>query len=114
MIKLKLLKRHRLIQIPRFLLTPFSIGLLSAVFGVLFIWAVAATAGTLDCSSVPMLSDAGDYQGCQVIHAGEVVDREPASVSEAACPMVCASLDEMDAMAAESRSLDQAAGFSNE
>ena len=64
-----------------------------------------------ECASVPMRSENGTYNGCEVVHGGDVQWRDAESISEEACPKLCEALSEIDALAAESHELDEKAGF---
>ncbi len=66
-----------------------------------------------DCASIPMQSENGSYNGCEVVHGAEVLFRDAEDVPESECPKICEGLSEMDAMAAESQALDAEAGFTN-
>lgn len=83
------------------------------LFAVIFAWLYFGTsiAKAADCVSIPMETEAGQYNGCEIVHGGDVQFRDAESISQAACPKVCESLNEIDALAEESLQLDEAAGF---
>lgn len=84
---------------------------LCLVFAVLVATLTYGSALAADCVSIPMRGDNGTYNGCEIVHGGDIQFQDTESVSEAACPKMCEALSEIDALAAESHVLDAAAGF---
>jgi hypothetical protein len=59
-----------------------------------------------ECVTAPVLSDQGEYMGCDIIYGDNVETRDAKSTSPEACLQICKAMSEMDEMADESRQLD--------
>jgi hypothetical protein len=60
-----------------------------------------------ECASAPLLSESGIYNGCEIVFGEDVQFRDPESVPENACPLMCSSLNELELVAMESHALDE-------
>lgn len=84
---------------------------LSIVLSVLAVTLSIGSTLAAECDSAPVRNDRGVYNGCEIVHGDDVQMKDAETVPERACSQVCDSLNEIDAMAAESHELDVKAGI---
>lgn len=79
--------------------------------GILLLIATGSAFADDSCSAIALYDDDGEFESCQIINGENVSFLDAGDTTEESCKATCTFMNEINAMAAESRELDTEAGF---